>query len=130
MKITRGVLAIVDVAKNLKSPSQAPRGIPVGPKVGFKPVKQVYIHVSKKNNANTSGKTKKDAESAKEVSYPNLFDVLNSVEIDVDLDTNEGTSNLASDHDSEDEVKPDDNEMSSFLASKKVGYGTNSLLEQ
>ncbi|GKD73912.1 hypothetical protein Tco_1332194, partial [Tanacetum coccineum] len=27
------------------------------------------------------------------------------------------------DHDSEDEVKPDDNEMSSFLASKKVGYG-------
>ncbi|GKC22593.1 reverse transcriptase domain-containing protein, partial [Tanacetum coccineum] len=85
-----------DVAKNLKSPSQDPKGIPVGPKVGFKPVKQVYIHVSKKNNANTSGKTKKDVESAKEVSYPNLFDVLNSVEIDVDMDTNEGTSNLAS----------------------------------
>ncbi|GJT56883.1 reverse transcriptase domain-containing protein [Tanacetum coccineum] len=134
-----------DVAKNLKSPSQDPKGIPVGPKVGFKLVKLVYIPVFKKNNANTSGKTKKDAESAKEVSYPNLFDVLNSIEIDVDLDTNEGTSNLASkeansgmwdlvgkpleniyysgDHDSEDEVKPDDNEMSSFLASKKVGYG-------
>ncbi|GJV37108.1 hypothetical protein Tco_1409585 [Tanacetum coccineum] len=33
-------------------------------------------------------------------------------------------------HDSEDEVKSVDNEMASFLASKKVGYGTNSLLEQ
>ncbi|GJS87937.1 hypothetical protein Tco_0770573 [Tanacetum coccineum] len=34
------------------------------------------------------------------------------------------------DHDSEDEVESVDNEMASFLASKKVGYSTNSLLEQ
>ncbi|GKG00969.1 hypothetical protein Tco_0305674, partial [Tanacetum coccineum] len=34
------------------------------------------------------------------------------------------------DHDSKDEVESVDNEMASFLASKKVGYGTNSLLEQ
>nr|GEV08109.1 zinc finger, CCHC-type [Tanacetum cinerariifolium] len=34
------------------------------------------------------------------------------------------------DHDSEDEVESVDNEMVGFLASKKVGYGTNSLLEQ
>ncbi|GKD98305.1 hypothetical protein Tco_1382202, partial [Tanacetum coccineum] len=34
------------------------------------------------------------------------------------------------DHDSEDEVASVDNEMANFLASKKVGYGTNSLLEQ
>nr|GEU68367.1 hypothetical protein [Tanacetum cinerariifolium] len=36
------------------------------------------------------------------------------------------------DHDSEDEVEPDDNKMTSFLASKpsRVGYGTKSLLEQ
>ncbi|GJZ78956.1 hypothetical protein Tco_0643793 [Tanacetum coccineum] len=33
------------------------------------------------------------------------------------------------DHDSEDEVESIDNEMASFLASKKVGYGTNSMLE-
>ncbi|GKF70126.1 hypothetical protein Tco_0203183, partial [Tanacetum coccineum] len=33
------------------------------------------------------------------------------------------------DHDSEDEVASVDNEMTNFLASKKVGYGTNSLLE-
>ncbi|GJX89521.1 hypothetical protein Tco_0341535 [Tanacetum coccineum] len=34
------------------------------------------------------------------------------------------------DHDSEHEVELVDNEMASFLASKRVGYGTNSLLEQ
>nr|GEW72620.1 hypothetical protein [Tanacetum cinerariifolium] len=34
------------------------------------------------------------------------------------------------DHDSEDEVEPIDNEMTSFRASKRVGYSTNSLLEQ
>ncbi|GKB92975.1 hypothetical protein Tco_0979112 [Tanacetum coccineum] len=34
------------------------------------------------------------------------------------------------DHDSEDEVELVDNELASFLASKKVGCGTNSLLEQ
>ncbi|GKG34058.1 hypothetical protein Tco_0434217, partial [Tanacetum coccineum] len=34
------------------------------------------------------------------------------------------------DHDSDDEVASVDNDMANFLASKKVGYGTNSLLEQ
>ncbi|GJX97162.1 hypothetical protein Tco_0352960 [Tanacetum coccineum] len=34
------------------------------------------------------------------------------------------------DHDSEDEVELVDNEMTSFLASERVGFGTNSLLEQ
>ncbi|GJY00939.1 hypothetical protein Tco_0359091 [Tanacetum coccineum] len=33
------------------------------------------------------------------------------------------------DHDSKDEVASVDNEMTNFLALKKVGYGTNSLLE-
>nr|GEW54801.1 reverse transcriptase domain-containing protein [Tanacetum cinerariifolium] len=165
---------------------QAPRGVLVCPKVGFKPVKQVYRPVSKKNNANTSGNKKKDAKSIKEVT-PNPFDVLNSVENDVDFGTNTGTSNLASkeanssgssfwnvgssststtptvvekidnlekriidekiilvddegkplkkvnysgDHDSGDEVQPVDNEIASFLASKRYGYGINSLLEQ
>nr|GEV31772.1 hypothetical protein [Tanacetum cinerariifolium] len=175
-----------DVVKNLKNLSQAPRGVLVGPKLGFKLVKQVYRPVSKKNNVNTSGNKKKDAESRKEVSNSNLFDVLNLVKNDVDLGTNGETSNLASnganssgsllwnvgsssisttpivekinklekliidgkitlvddegkplekvgypgDHDSEDEVELVDNEMTSFLASERVGYGTNSLLEQ
>ncbi|GJZ36044.1 hypothetical protein Tco_0581861, partial [Tanacetum coccineum] len=35
-----------------------------------------------------------------------------------------------SDHDSEDKVASVDNDMANFLASKNVGYGTNSLLEQ
>ncbi|GKE23526.1 hypothetical protein Tco_1435038 [Tanacetum coccineum] len=45
--------------------SQAPRGVLVGPNVGFKPAKQVYTSVSKKTNANTSENKKKDVESTK-----------------------------------------------------------------
>ncbi|GJX11157.1 hypothetical protein Tco_0201016 [Tanacetum coccineum] len=69
----------------MKKPSQAPKGVSVGPKVGIKPVKQVYRLVSKKNNVNTGGK-KKDAEPTIEVSNSNPFDVLNSVENDIDLE--------------------------------------------
>ncbi|GJX93291.1 hypothetical protein Tco_0347877, partial [Tanacetum coccineum] len=136
-----------DVVKNMKKRSQAPRG-------GFKPVKQVYRQVSKKNNVNTSGNKKKDAEPIIEVSNSNLFDVL--------LGTNGRSSNLASkkanssgtsfcnmevtlldeegkplakvyslgDHDSKDKVASVNYEMANFLASKKVKYCTNSLLEQ
>nr|GEZ03770.1 hypothetical protein [Tanacetum cinerariifolium] len=142
----------LDVSNNLKNPSQAPRE---------------RCRVYKRG-------------------YPNPFDVLNSVENDVDLSTNTRTSNLASkeanssgslfwnvgssststtptvvekndnlekpiidekiilvddegkplkkvdysgDHDSEDEVQPVDNEMVNFLASKRNGHGTDSLLE-
>ncbi|GJU15739.1 reverse transcriptase domain-containing protein [Tanacetum coccineum] len=126
-----------DVAKKSKIPSQAPRGVLVGPKVGFKLVKQLYRLVSKKNNVNTNGNKKNDVESTKKVSNPNPFDMLNSVENDVDLvtlvdDEGKPLKNVDSsgDHDSEDEVASVDNEMASFLTSKKVGYGTNSLLEQ
>ncbi|GJV11564.1 hypothetical protein Tco_1353105 [Tanacetum coccineum] len=85
-----------DVAKNMKKPSQTPRGVSVGPKAGFKLIKQVYRQVSKKNNVNTSGNKKKDVEPTIKVSNSNPFDVLNSVENDVDLGTNGETSNLAS----------------------------------
>ncbi|GJY63266.1 retrotransposon protein, putative, ty1-copia subclass [Tanacetum coccineum] len=174
------------VAKNLKKPRQAPRGVPVGSNVGFKPVKQAYRPVPTKPIANTSGKKKNDVEPTKKVSNSNPFDVLNSVENDVDLGTNGGSTNLFSkepissgssfwnvessststtlivdkigkfekliidgkvilvddkgepvrkvdysrDHDSEDEVASVDNDMARFMASKKVGFGTNSLLEQ
>ncbi|GJU94854.1 hypothetical protein Tco_1319610 [Tanacetum coccineum] len=83
------------VAKNLKKPSQAPRGVSIGPKVGFKPTKE-YIPVSKKPTVNTSSNKKKGVESTKEVSNSNLFDVLNLVENDGELGTNGETSNLAS----------------------------------
>ncbi|GKB08810.1 hypothetical protein Tco_0837122, partial [Tanacetum coccineum] len=145
------------VAKNLKKPSQAPRCVSVGPKMGFKPAKHFYRRVFKNTNANTSGNKKKDVEHTKEVSNSNLFNMLNLVENDVDLGTNGETSNLASkkansngslfwnmkssrkplekidssdDHNSEDEVESVNNKMASFLASKKVVYGTNSLLKQ
>ncbi|GKD55197.1 hypothetical protein Tco_1288584 [Tanacetum coccineum] len=145
-----------DMVKNIKKPSQAPRGVPIGPKVGFKPVKQVYRPVSKNNNINTSGNKKKEAEPIIEVSNSNLFDVLNSVENDVDWvqmvglqiwlvkrpilvdpftlvdDEGKPLANVDSSdgHDSEDEVALVDNETSNFMASKKVGYGANSLLEK
>ncbi|GJX77755.1 hypothetical protein Tco_0324566, partial [Tanacetum coccineum] len=83
------------VAKNLKKPTQAPRGVTVCPKVGFKQ-KNEYRPVSKKLTANTSGTKKKGVEPTKEVSNSNPFDVLNSIENDVDLGTNEETLNLAS----------------------------------
>ncbi|GKF89874.1 hypothetical protein Tco_0263837, partial [Tanacetum coccineum] len=64
--------------------------------VGFKPAKKLYKAVSKKPNANTSENKKKDVEPIKDVSNSNPFDVLNSIENDVDFSTNGGTSNLAS----------------------------------
>nr|GEV00936.1 hypothetical protein [Tanacetum cinerariifolium] len=143
-----------NVAKNLKKPSQAPRGVSVGPKIGFKRVKQVYRHVSKKNNANTSGNKKKDdAESRKEAnssgySFWNArsgsttttpivekVDKLERLIIDgkLTLVDDEGKPlekfYYSGDHNSENEVEQVDNEMKNFLPSKRVGYGTNSFLE-
>ncbi|GJW97298.1 hypothetical protein Tco_0179106 [Tanacetum coccineum] len=79
-----------DVTKNLKNPSQAPRGVLVGPKL---------IIDGKFTLVDDEGK-----------SFENV--------------------DYSGDHDSEDEVEPVDNEMTSFMDLKKVGYGTNSLLEQ
>ncbi|GKD84736.1 hypothetical protein Tco_1355890 [Tanacetum coccineum] len=119
-----------------------------------------YRPVSKKSTTNTSGNKKKGVEPTKKVSNSNPFDVLNSVENDIDLGTNGGTSNFVSkepnssgsldgkatlvdnegvpvkkvdypgDYDSEDEVASVDNDMARSMASEKVGYGTTSLLEQ
>nr|GFC87744.1 hypothetical protein [Tanacetum cinerariifolium] len=80
--------------KNLKKTSQTPKGIPVGHKMGFKP-KHVFQPVSKKSPANTCGKKMNNSESTKEVSKSNPFEVLTSVDNDVDLGTNGGISNLA-----------------------------------
>ncbi|GJS88651.1 retrotransposon protein, putative, ty1-copia subclass [Tanacetum coccineum] len=131
--------------KNLKKTSQAPKGIPVGPKVGFKPHKE-YRPISKKPTANSSGNKKKGVNHTNKFSDSNLFKVLNSVENDVEMGTNEGTSNLdnnwanssnplkkveyPSDHDSKDEVVLVDNDMARSMASKWTGFGTQSLLEQ
>ncbi|GJU86136.1 copia protein, partial [Tanacetum coccineum] len=78
--------------KNLKKTIQAPKGISVGPKVGFKPHKE-YRPISKKPTANSSGNKKKGVNHTNKFSDSNLFEVLNSVDNDVEMGTNRGTSN-------------------------------------
>ncbi|GKF26670.1 hypothetical protein Tco_0082564 [Tanacetum coccineum] len=124
--------------KNLKKTSQTPKGILVGQKMGFKP-KQVFQPVSKKSTANTCGKKKDNLESTKEVSKSNPFDVLNSVENDVDLGKlmfvdDDGNPLVPTDivgSDSEVEVVFDKTANLRLSTSGKdgsdKGYGTNSL---
>nr|GEU69168.1 hypothetical protein [Tanacetum cinerariifolium] len=76
-----------------KKPSQTSRGVPVGTKMGFKPQKE-YRPVPKKTTASSSGNKKKGVEPTIEVSNLNTFDVLNSVDNDVEFGTNGETTNL------------------------------------
>ncbi|GKA87784.1 putative reverse transcriptase domain-containing protein, partial [Tanacetum coccineum] len=138
-------------AKNLKKPSQTPKGVSFGHKVGFKPAKQVYRPVSKKSTANTSRNKKKNVEPTKDAnpsgssfwnvetsstSNTPIVDKIRKLEkliIDrkVTLVDDEGKPvnkvDYLGDHDSEDDVESVDNDMARLLAS---GFGTNSLLEQ
>ncbi|GKA87943.1 hypothetical protein Tco_0809707 [Tanacetum coccineum] len=63
---------------------------------------------------------------------PILMDVRSGMKVTLVNDEGKPLKNVDSsgDHDSEDEVESMDNKMASFLASTKLGYGTNSLLEQ
>nr|GEZ72225.1 hypothetical protein [Tanacetum cinerariifolium] len=127
-------------------------GISVGQKMRFKP-KQVLQLVSKMSTVNTSGKKINNSESTKEVSKSNPFEVITSVDNDMDLGTNRGisksadrgTNNVSSSNtpivptgivesDSEVEVVFDKTvNLRSSTSGKDgsdKGYGTNSLLEQ
>ncbi|GKA96142.1 cytokinin dehydrogenase 3-like protein [Tanacetum coccineum] len=75
--------------KTVKKHSQTSRGVPVGPKIGFKHQKE-YRHVPKKTTASSIGNKKKGVEPTIEVSNSNPFDVLNSVDNDVKFGTNGG----------------------------------------
>ncbi|GJZ40723.1 retrotransposon protein, putative, ty1-copia subclass [Tanacetum coccineum] len=153
--------------------------------VGFKPHKE-YRPIPKKPTASPSGNKKKGVAHTNEVSNSNPFYGLNSVDNDVELSTNEGTTNLVNnganssgssfmnvknsstintpiidkigrfedllidgqvilvdeagyplkkvecpgDYDSKDEVASVDNDMARSLASERVGFSTQSLLEQ
>nr|GFC38513.1 hypothetical protein [Tanacetum cinerariifolium] len=79
--------------KTVKKPSQASRGVSVGPKMAFKSQKE-YWPITKKPNTSSSGNKKKSVEPTIEVSNSNPFDVLNSVDNYVVFGTNRGTSNL------------------------------------
>nr|GEW42160.1 hypothetical protein [Tanacetum cinerariifolium] len=79
-----------------------------------------------------SGNKKKDAEPTKEVSKSNSFNVLNSVENDVDLESSStSTTPIVEKINRMERLNID---VTATLvddeASKDVGYGTNSLLEQ
>ncbi|GJR65147.1 retrotransposon protein, putative, ty1-copia subclass [Tanacetum coccineum] len=82
------------VATNVKKSRKTSRGVPVGPKVGFKPHKE-YRPVPKKPTASSS----------ELVDYPG-------------------------DYDSKDEVASIDNDIARFMALERVGFRTQSLLEQ
>nr|GEW00716.1 hypothetical protein [Tanacetum cinerariifolium] len=92
------------MAKNLKKPCQAPRGVSVSLKVAFKHAKE-YRPMSKKPTANISGNKKKGVEPNKEVDF-------------------------WGDQDSEDEVVSIDNDMARSITSERVGFSTKILLEQ
>ncbi|GJS53583.1 putative ribonuclease H-like domain, reverse transcriptase, RNA-dependent DNA polymerase [Tanacetum coccineum] len=128
-KITReGHYTCAGETKSLKKPGQTSRGVPVGPKVGMEPTI--------------------------EVSNSNPFEVLNSVDNDVKLGTNRGTTNLVNNEatssgssfmnidNSSTRTTPIIDKIGKFeelLTSEKatlvdeaerVGFGTQSLLEQ
>nr|GEV46901.1 hypothetical protein [Tanacetum cinerariifolium] len=114
-----------DVAKKSKIPSQSPRDVPVGTKVAFKPVKQLYILVSKYNYA-----TLVEMRSSS-ISTTHVVDKINKIKnLIIDkkfkLVDDEGKPlievDYSGDHDSEDEVASVDNDMAIFLALEKVGY--------
>ncbi|GJU58587.1 nucleotide-diphospho-sugar transferase [Tanacetum coccineum] len=127
--------------KTVKKPSQTSQGVSVGPKMGFKPQKE-YRPVTKKHNASSSGNKKKGLEHTIEVSNSNLFDVLNSVDNDVefgklrllDNDRNPLVHTGIVESDSEVEVGFDETANLRIPTSGKDGsdkvYGTNNLLEQ
>ncbi|GJX25550.1 retrovirus-related pol polyprotein from transposon TNT 1-94 [Tanacetum coccineum] len=141
-----------DVVKNIKKPRQATRGVSVGPKFShsnpFDLLNSVKKDVDFGTNGRTSNMASKKANSSgfsfwnvefSSTSTTLIVEKIDKIErliIDgkVTLMDEEGKplANVDSsgDHDSEDEVASVDNEMVNFMASKKVGYGTNSLLEQ
>ncbi|GJW31103.1 retrotransposon protein, putative, ty1-copia subclass, partial [Tanacetum coccineum] len=141
--------------KTVKKPSQTSRGILVGSKMGFKPHTE-YRPVLKKSTASSSDNKKKGAEPTTEVSNSNPFDVLNSVDNDVEFVPMGGLliwkfedlltsgqailvdkagnplkkEELLGEYDSEDEVASVDNDMPRSMAYERVGFFTQILLEQ
>ncbi|GKE02185.1 hypothetical protein Tco_1390168 [Tanacetum coccineum] len=110
------------VAKSSKKPSQAPSGVSVGPKVGFKPVKE-YRPVSKKPTANTSAS---NGANCSDSSFWNVETSSTSTILIVDKIEKLEKLIIGG----KDEVESVDNDMARSMASKMVGFGTKSLLEQ
>ncbi|GKC39506.1 hypothetical protein Tco_1051890 [Tanacetum coccineum] len=95
----------VGVTKNLKKPSQTSRGVPVGPKVGFKLTKNIDLFLKRLLLTLALFFMDDAGNPLKKVEY-------------------------SCDHDSEDKVASVDNDMARSIASERVGFGTQSLLKQ
>ncbi|GKC10941.1 hypothetical protein Tco_1007723 [Tanacetum coccineum] len=142
--IGEGFYTCLGEAKNLKKPSQTPRGVPVGLKVGFKPTKE-YIPFSKKptantsvryqlgtlnlasNMANSSGSSFWNVKTSSTSTTP-IVDKIGKLEnpiIDgkVTLVDDDGKPlkkvDYPGNHDSEDDVESVDNDMAHSMSSKK-----------
>ncbi|GKC02255.1 hypothetical protein Tco_0993865 [Tanacetum coccineum] len=126
-----------DMVKNMKKPGQASRGVPV-----------VENDVDLGTNNRTSNLDSNKAISSRfsfsnvEASSTNTTPIVDKIDkygkliIDgkeslVD-DEDKPLKKVAysDDHDSDDEVTSVDNDMARFMASNKVGFGTNCLIEQ
>ncbi|GKD05489.1 hypothetical protein Tco_1180463, partial [Tanacetum coccineum] len=110
-----------DVVKNMKKPSQTPRGVPVGPKVGFQPTKQMTSNLSNKKD-NSSGFSFWNAESSSTSTTP-IVEKIDKMERliihgTVILVDDEGITlkrvNSSGERDSDDEVAAVDNDMANF----------------
>ncbi|GKB39583.1 hypothetical protein Tco_0884525 [Tanacetum coccineum] len=132
-------------AKNLKKPSQTPQGVLAGLKVGFNPPKEYRPFGTNggtsnlaSNGANSSGSSFWNVETSCTSTTPivNKIRKLKKLIIDgkvtlVDDDAKPLKKvDYLGDHDSEDEIESVDNDMARSMASKRVGFGTKSLLEQ
>ncbi|GJW53824.1 hypothetical protein Tco_0097909 [Tanacetum coccineum] len=111
--------------KTLRKPSQTSRGVPVGPKIGFKPQKE-YRHVPKKLLLALAVIRRKMWNLLLRYQWGNTNLVNNGA-------TSSGSSlkkvEYPGDYDSEDEVTSVDNDMARSMASERVGFVTQSLLK-
>ncbi|GKC91497.1 hypothetical protein Tco_1152146 [Tanacetum coccineum] len=134
--------------KKVKKPSQTSRGVPVGPKIGFKP-QQEYQPVPKNPTANSRDNKKKGVEpTIKWILFMNvdnssssttpIIDKIGKFEelltsgqaIFVDKAGNPLKKvEFLGEYDSEDEVASVDNDFARSMAYERVGFGTQSLLE-
>ncbi|GKD80092.1 transposon ty3-G gag-pol polyprotein [Tanacetum coccineum] len=80
--------SVADVSKNLQKPRQAPCGHPIG----MKP-KSNFVYRLVQHTSNTSASKKRAEVPRQEVNNSTPFDAFNSMENDVELDTNGGISN-------------------------------------
>ncbi|GJT77284.1 putative reverse transcriptase domain-containing protein [Tanacetum coccineum] len=133
---------VSDVVKNLKNPRQAVRGVQIGTKVDFKPIKQVYRAVSNRNDANSSGKKEASCGSYSTTPIVERIDKMERQNIDGKLTLVDDDGKLLpkvvsmANVDSDSEVKDAVDVHQVFMASTSLkrgansGYGTNSLFEQ